>query len=236
MDPNRQASVGADALPVRTTASAQPESTLGDLVLGRPPHRWMAEAERSAIVQARLSDHRTSGGVRVSPKLVRRGTIEGDRDGSRRGSGMGAGDGHGPRGDVLPRCLGLKVDSQSDDWSEIDANGLKLGLNGREGASHSSDGGAVITFQPDNDIDAEVGELRSKGIEFTGGISDHEWGRIARTRTPKATTCSSTPRPPAEGDAVGGRARTGRDHPDRDSWLLRAKRHRGVVTPTESPA
>ena len=75
--------------------------------------------------------------------------------------------------------LGLKVDSQSDDWSEIDANGLKLGLNGREGASGSADGGAVITFQPDGGIDDEVAELQGKGVEFTGGISDHEWGRIA---------------------------------------------------------
>jgi predicted enzyme related to lactoylglutathione lyase len=37
----------------------------------------------------------------------------------------------------------------------------------------------VITFQPDNGIDAEVEELQGKGVEFTGGISDHEWGRIA---------------------------------------------------------
>lgn len=75
--------------------------------------------------------------------------------------------------------LGLQLDSQSDDWSEIDANGLKLGLNGREGASKTADGGAVVTFQPDNGIDAEVDELQGKGVEFTGGISDHEWGRIA---------------------------------------------------------
>ena len=75
--------------------------------------------------------------------------------------------------------LGLKVDSQSDDWSEIDANGLKLGLNGRESATGSADAGAVITFQPDGGIDDEVAELQGKGVEFTGGISDHEWGRIA---------------------------------------------------------
>ena len=75
--------------------------------------------------------------------------------------------------------LGLKVDMEDTDWSEIDANGLKLGLNAREGASKGSDGGAVITFQPDDGIDAEVAELKAKGVEFTGGISDHEWGRIA---------------------------------------------------------
>ena len=75
--------------------------------------------------------------------------------------------------------LGLQVGMQQADWSEIDANGLKLGLNAREGASKSSDGGAVVTFQPEGSIDDEVEELRGKGVDFTGGISDHEWGRIA---------------------------------------------------------
>ncbi|MFZ7088804.1 VOC family protein [Curtobacterium sp. RRHDQ10] len=75
--------------------------------------------------------------------------------------------------------LGLTVKSQDDDWSEIDANGLMIGLNGRESASGSSEGGAVITFQPDGSIDDEVARLTDAGVEFTGGISDHEWGRIA---------------------------------------------------------
>lgn len=76
-------------------------------------------------------------------------------------------------------ALGLTVTSQDDDWSEIDANGLMIGLNGREHASGSVDGGAVITFQPDGTIDAEVERLSDAGVDFTGGISDHEWGRIA---------------------------------------------------------
>jgi predicted enzyme related to lactoylglutathione lyase len=78
--------------------------------------------------------------------------------------------------------LGLSVTSQDDDWSEIDGNGLMIGLNGRESASASSGGGAVITFQPDGSIDDEVERLTSAGVEFTGGISDHEWGRIAPFR------------------------------------------------------
>ena len=51
-------------------------------------------------------------------------------------------------------------------------------LAAREGTGHSH-GGAVITFQPDGDIESEVAELESMGVEFTGGISDHPWGRIA---------------------------------------------------------
>ena len=74
--------------------------------------------------------------------------------------------------------LGLEVRSQQSDWSEIDANGLMIGLNGREEPSAHSAGGAVISFQPDGSIDDEVEQLKAKGVEFTGGISDHEWGRI----------------------------------------------------------
>ena len=76
-------------------------------------------------------------------------------------------------------ALGLTIKSQSDDWSEVDAGGVLLGLNGREQASSGSEGGAVVSFQPDGDIDSEVERLRGNGVEFTGGISDHEWGRIA---------------------------------------------------------
>ncbi|WIE75880.1 VOC family protein [Curtobacterium sp. MCSS17_007] len=75
-------------------------------------------------------------------------------------------------------ALGLEVASESDDWSEIDANGLRIGLNGRESASASSGGGAVVSFQPDGDIEDEVADLRSKGVEFAGGISEHPWGKI----------------------------------------------------------
>ena len=74
--------------------------------------------------------------------------------------------------------LGLTEQKTTADWSEFDANGLMIGLNAREGTGHSH-GGAVITFQPDGDIESEVAELESMGVEFTGGISDHPWGRIA---------------------------------------------------------
>lgn len=75
--------------------------------------------------------------------------------------------------------LGLTITMEDADWSEVDANGVKLGLNARESAAKASDGGAVVTFQPDTDIDAEVADLTAKGVTFSGGVSDHEWGRIA---------------------------------------------------------
>jgi predicted enzyme related to lactoylglutathione lyase len=75
--------------------------------------------------------------------------------------------------------LGLAVKDQQEQWSEVDAGGLMIGLNARETASSGSDGGAVISFQPDGDIESEVQRLRDAGVRFTGEISDHEWGRIA---------------------------------------------------------
>lgn len=77
------------------------------------------------------------------------------------------------------QTLNLEVKDQGEDWSEIDAGNLMIGLNGREGTSAHSDGGAVITFSPEGGIDDEVERLTKEGVTFTGGISDHPWGRIA---------------------------------------------------------
>ena len=75
--------------------------------------------------------------------------------------------------------LGLSIKSQGEDWTEVDADGLTIGLNARETATASSGGGAVITFRPDEDIDSEVERLTAAGVSFAGEISDHPWGRIA---------------------------------------------------------
>ncbi|WIB60456.1 VOC family protein [Curtobacterium sp. MCLR17_007] len=74
--------------------------------------------------------------------------------------------------------LGLEVTSQDDDWSEIDANGLRIGLNARESASASSDGGAVVSFQPNGSIEDEVASLKERGADIQGEISEHPWGKI----------------------------------------------------------
>ena len=49
-------------------------------------------------------------------------------------------------------ALGFDVRSSQPEWSEIDADGLLIGLNGRETTDAHSDGGAVISFTPDGDI------------------------------------------------------------------------------------
>ena len=80
--------------------------------------------------------------------------------------------------------LGLEVTEHDDDWSEVDANGLKLGLNGSGPESPRGDGGALVAFQPDGDLEAEVGRLKDAGVEFSGEISEHPWGRIVPFKDP----------------------------------------------------
>ena len=75
--------------------------------------------------------------------------------------------------------LGLEVTKQDDGWAEVDANGLMVGLNARESEGARSEGGPVISFQPDGEIEAAKEELEGKGVEFATEISDHQWGRIA---------------------------------------------------------
>ncbi|PPG59715.1 hypothetical protein C5C69_10525 [Rathayibacter sp. AY1C7] len=74
--------------------------------------------------------------------------------------------------------LGLEVKDTSDDWSELDAGGLMIGLNARESATVAEQGGAVISFQPEGSIEDELERLTARGASIEGEISDHEWGRI----------------------------------------------------------
>ena len=78
--------------------------------------------------------------------------------------------------------LGLDVTEHDDDWSEVDANGLKIGLNGSE--SPEGDGGALIAFQPDGSIDDEVSRLEGAGVDFPDGVSEHPWGKIVPFKDP----------------------------------------------------
>jgi predicted enzyme related to lactoylglutathione lyase len=81
--------------------------------------------------------------------------------------------------DFYGGTLGLSVEKQDDDWAEVDANGLRVGLNARESEGARGDGGPVISFQPEGDIEQAKQELEGNGVEFPAEISDHPWGRIA---------------------------------------------------------
>ncbi len=75
--------------------------------------------------------------------------------------------------------LGLQITKEDGDWAEVDANGLTLGLNGREPEGAGSGGGSVVTFQPEGSLEETVSNLKEQGVEVPAEISEHPWGRVA---------------------------------------------------------
>ena len=80
--------------------------------------------------------------------------------------------------------LGLEVSEQQDEWAELKVGGLRIGLNARDEETAGGDGGAVVAFRPDDELEKAVEELGAKGVQFNGGISDHPWGRIVNFSDP----------------------------------------------------
>ena len=80
--------------------------------------------------------------------------------------------------------LGLEVSQQQDEWAELEADGLKIGLNAREEETPGGEGGAVVAFRPSDELETAVEDLGGKGVVFTDGISEHPWGRIANFTDP----------------------------------------------------
>lgn len=78
--------------------------------------------------------------------------------------------------------LSLDELHSGEDWAELDANGLRIGLNATE--KPGADGGAVIAFQPQNRLDEAVEQLRGEGVPIAGEISEHPWGRVATFKDP----------------------------------------------------
>jgi predicted enzyme related to lactoylglutathione lyase len=75
--------------------------------------------------------------------------------------------------------LGLAITNEDGDWAEVDANGLTIGLNGREPSGAGVEGGPVVTFQPEADLEQTLEDLENRGVEVTAPISEHPWGRVA---------------------------------------------------------
>jgi predicted enzyme related to lactoylglutathione lyase len=78
--------------------------------------------------------------------------------------------------------LGLTVTKHDGDWSEIEVDGLRIGLNANE--SPSGNGGALIAFGADGSLEDEVERLKGQGVEFSDEISEHPWGRIVPFKDP----------------------------------------------------
>jgi predicted enzyme related to lactoylglutathione lyase len=75
--------------------------------------------------------------------------------------------------------LGLQITNEDGEWAEVDADGLTIGLNGREPSGAGSTGGPVVTFRPEGGLEEAVGSLQKRGVEVPAGISEHPWGRVA---------------------------------------------------------
>lgn len=78
--------------------------------------------------------------------------------------------------------LNLDELRSGEDWAELDANGLHIGLNATE--RPGAGGGAVIAFQPQNSLAEAVEQLRGEGVPIPGEISAHPWGRVATFNDP----------------------------------------------------
>lgn len=86
--------------------------------------------------------------------------------------------------DFYENTLGLTVVKRDGDWAEVDAGGVRIGLNGREPESAGSGGGPVVTFQPEGSLESAMQDLQGKGVEFPAGISEHDWGRVVSFKDP----------------------------------------------------
>lgn len=79
-------------------------------------------------------------------------------------------------------ALGLEVVEHDGDWTEVTAGDQRIGLNASE--SPAGDGGAVIAFGVEGPIEDAVASLKDKGVQFTGELSEHPWGKIAPFQDP----------------------------------------------------
>jgi predicted enzyme related to lactoylglutathione lyase len=93
--------------------------------------------------------------------------------------------------------LGLEVKNEGDDWSELNANGVSIGLNAREATHQRSGGGAILTLQPDGDLYDEIVRLTDAGVEFVDEVSQHAWGRIATFKDSEGNDLQLFEPPPA---------------------------------------
>jgi predicted enzyme related to lactoylglutathione lyase len=84
--------------------------------------------------------------------------------------------------DFYENVLGFPVVKKDGQWAEVDANGVRVGLNGREPKGARAEGGPVVTFQPEGSLEEAVEDLKGRGVEFAAEISEHDWGRLTTFR------------------------------------------------------
>jgi catechol 2,3-dioxygenase-like lactoylglutathione lyase family enzyme len=79
--------------------------------------------------------------------------------------------------DFYENVLDLPVVKRDGPWAEVDASGVRVGLNGREPEGAEVEGGPVLTFQPEGGLEEAVDDLKERGVEFPVESSEHDWGR-----------------------------------------------------------
>jgi predicted enzyme related to lactoylglutathione lyase len=102
--------------------------------------------------------------------------------------------------------LGLKITNEDGEWAEVNADGLTIGLNGREPSGVESTGSPVVTFRPKGSLEQTVGDLKEQGVEVPAETPTIPGDASRRSRTARATTCSSTSRRATKSLAWGHRA------------------------------
>lgn len=91
--------------------------------------------------------------------------------------------------------LGLQELRCESEWAELDAGGVRIGLNARE--RPGGGGGAVIAFEPKGGIDGAIAELREANVEVAGEASEHPWGRVATVKDPDGNDLQLYEPPPS---------------------------------------
>ena len=84
--------------------------------------------------------------------------------------------------------LGLEQSgTRSEEWTELDADGVLVALNGRseeQTRPGGGPGGAVIAFRGDDDLEAQADRLREQGVDVVDGVAERSWGRVLPLRDP----------------------------------------------------
>jgi catechol 2,3-dioxygenase-like lactoylglutathione lyase family enzyme len=78
--------------------------------------------------------------------------------------------------------LGLKYSDVGDGWLIFDVPEGEVGCHPAEKRFHG------ISFYCD-DVHRTVDELKSRGVEFAGPVTDQGWGLVATMRMPGGTGC-----------------------------------------------
>jgi catechol 2,3-dioxygenase-like lactoylglutathione lyase family enzyme len=82
----------------------------------------------------------------------------------------------------LKDTLGLSHVDSGDGWLIFKSPPAELAVH----PTGPPDGGRVEFYLMCDDIEATVAELKAKGVEFTGDVSDQGWGLLTTLRMPGA--------------------------------------------------